>query len=150
MNEPSNFAVQHLKKEEAALMLRLNNVRTAISALQELPDLVEKHRHKGRLEILREILRLHPEGVAVSSIPNLLKAQGHVSYAKSDNTNWLCPSQLRPEDRFFTREKGWIKPKPEFLQSTGPFEPQSFPDTGEFASRTIARKAPKDIENENS
>ncbi len=115
MTPSHDIALRALKRTEASLVSELFKVRTAIAVLE--PSLAEPAggRPRSKLELLREILLSHREGVRVKDIPALLAAMGHVNWSSHETTNWLCPSQLSPRDRFFVREQGWIKPTAEFL-----------------------------------
>ncbi len=117
MRSPQSMAFQLLKKEAADLELRLSRVRCAITSLAPSAVKPELARPKSKLDLLREILRQHPEGVRVKEINGLLRAKGHISYSMDQSLNWLCPSQLPPMDCFFIREDGWIKPTQDFLES---------------------------------
>jgi len=119
MKEPQDVALGLLKKQEMDLARRLSSVRKAIALLEPTPSGTPElsQRPRSKLQILELILRHHPEGVRVRDIPDLMKAMGHTG--TSSSTTWLCPSQMRPGDRFFIRETGWIKPTPEFLVDTG-------------------------------
>lgn len=115
-----------LKKQESELELELSRIRQAIRILQPAIATSSPQVPKSKLELLREILRNNRNGIEVRNLPDLLKAMGHISRATTASTNWLCPSQLRPEDRFFVRKNGWIKPTPEFLaELDGVFDPCS-------------------------
>jgi hypothetical protein len=110
MNQPLTF----LKRKEAELAEQLTRLRKAIAALEPASSSQEHTEPpKSKIDLLRSILRQHPEGVKVSEVPELIRSLGHAS--SSNSTVWLSPSQLRPEDRFFIREDGLIKPTQAFL-----------------------------------
>ena len=141
MTTSSKSVLRTLRKHAADLMVELAGVRKAIALLEPANAATEStdQRPQSKLDLLRLILRHHHEGVSVSEIPELLRAVGHGS--TSNSTAWLSPSQMRPEDRFFIRENGCIKPTPEFLaeeDSSG----EPFLDLQKGSGQSLAKAVP--------
>ena len=115
MKQPDEIALRFLKQTEAKIVLQLSKVRQAIAVLEPSITTTARERPRSKIELLREVLRHHREGVPVKAISELLRTMGYENCSPNFSTNWLSPSQLGPGNQFFTREKGWIKPTPEFL-----------------------------------
>jgi hypothetical protein len=115
MKQPDEDALRFLKKAEGRLLVQLAKIRKAISALEPTSVTPDVERPRSKIGLLREILHQHREGVPVSAVSELLVAKGYEPLSPNSSTNWLSPSQLRPQDRFFIREAGWIKPTSKFL-----------------------------------
>jgi hypothetical protein len=114
-----NGALRQLKTEETELQLRLTQVRKAIAALDGTHSEPRQSLSKCRADLLREYLLDRPEGVRAKDVPAILKAMGHASVAAHESTNWLSPSQLPPDKRYFSRKNGIITLDSEFGPAFG-------------------------------
>ncbi|MGD0262619.1 MAG: hypothetical protein ABSD29_22875 [Verrucomicrobiota bacterium] len=89
----------------------------------------------------------------VKDVPAVLKAMGHSSFAAHETINWLSPSQLPPEKRYFIRKKGIITLRPELnpavredLKSPTQVDPPPISPTGDQQGSPPEMHCPNDKE----
>jgi len=153
MQDRKGIALHHLRTEETELLARLNQVQKALSVLGESEANPAPKRPQCRADLLRKYLLDRPAGVRVKDVPAVLKAMGHSSFAAHETINWLSPSQLPPEKRYFIRKKGIITLRPELnpavredLKSPTQVDPPPISPTGDQQGSPPEMHCPNDKE----